>query len=604
MDDSDITSRENLRSLRRVIRYQPLQAGLIIGLSLLVMVLEGVGLTFLYPIIEVAQNGGDLAVQTDGITGLFIQLYAVVGLPLTIEYLVVGIAAVMTVRYASMFLSRWLTARLTKGYERHLKTSAYELAMGASIPYYDDKGSDEILNTIVTETRYASRVISQIVRFVQKSLLCVVYVGLALAIAPLLMVGAGVVLGGFTYLIRNVVEPGYTVGERVATANEQLQENVQAGTQGIRDVKLFGMTDDLLGEFHDIVDRYTRASVAVRRNQSAISSFYRFAVSLLLFGLLYAAITYRALSISALGVFLFAMFRLAPQISTLNSIIYQIEGDLPHLVRTHAFVDRLRANQEVDSGTRPVPDGIREISFEDVEFGYGDEPVLRGLSMTVQAGEFVGIVGRSGEGKSTVVSLLARIYDPDDGAIRADGVDLSAFDLRAWREAVALVRQDPHIFNDTLRYNLTTGRAVDDDELRAVAATARVDDFADQLPDGYETVLGDDGVKLSGGQRQRVALARALLTDAQVLVLDEATSDLDSRLERDIHRTIGQLDGDRTVVAIAHRLSTISSADRIYTVEDGGIAEVGTHDELLGADGTYAELYSIQGAQPVPVHDD
>jgi subfamily B ATP-binding cassette protein MsbA len=192
------------------------------------------------------------------------------------------------------------------------------------------------------------------------------------------------------------------------------------------------------------------------------------------------------------------------------------------------------------------------------------------------------------------VSLLARLYEPDSGEIRANGQPIDAMDIDEWRSRVAVVRQDPFIFNDTLRYNLTIGnRDVSRDELDEVVRIARVDEFFDDLPDGYDTQLGDDGVRLSGGQRQRVALARALLKDADVLVLDEATSDLDSNLEREVQESIENMDREYAMVGVAHRLSTVKNADRIYTVDDGEIIETGGHEELINNAGQYAELYNI-----------
>ena len=164
-----------------------------------------------------------------------------------------------------------------------------------------------------------------------------------------------------------------------------------------------------------------------------------------------------------------------------------------------------------------------------------------------------------------------------------------------WRSKIAIVRQDPFIFNDTLRYNLTIGnRDVSDEELNRVISIAKIDEFFDELPDGYTTQLGDEGVRLSGGQRQRVALARALLKEAEVLVLDEATSDLDSNLEKEVQDSIENMEKDYTIVGIAHRLSTVENADRIYTLEEGEIVESGSHQELIAMGGQYSELYGIQ----------
>jgi subfamily B ATP-binding cassette protein MsbA len=193
------------------------------------------------------------------------------------------------------------------------------------------------------------------------------------------------------------------------------------------------------------------------------------------------------------------------------------------------------------------------------------------------------------------VSLLTRLYNPDEGAVTANGTRIDRYDLREWRERVSMVRQQPFIFNDTLRHNLTvSNRDATEREIREACRIAQVTEFLDDLPEGLDTPLGDDGVRLSGGQRQRVALARALLKDADVLILDEATSDLDTALEADIQQRLEATESDRILVVIAHRLSTVRNADRIYAMEDGRVTEAGPHDSLVEADGTYADLYTAQ----------
>jgi len=277
--------------------------------------------------------------------------------------------------------------------------------------------------------------------------------------------------------------------------------------------------------------------------------------------------------------------------------VYAVEGYLSHLGRTHAFLDEFDQRQE-ESGDRSVS-RVSEIEFDDVHFSYSDdEEVLRGLSFDVRNEEFIAFVGQSGAGKSTIVSLVARMYDPDDGEIRADGFPIEEYDIRQWRERIAVVRQQPYIFTDTLENNVTIGnREATRADVERVCEVAKVDEFVDDLPNGYDSQLGDDGVRLSGGQRQRVALARALLKDADFLVLDEATSDLDSNLEKEVQAAIESMEREYGIIAIAHRLSTVKNADRIYTVESGEIVESGSHSELLEDDGEYADLYTVQSSR-------
>ena len=597
MEEREVTLSDKIESLKRVAHYRPTFTVFIVLFSAFAALLEAIGLTFLLPIIEVAQQG-DVAIQeTDGVVGAFLSAYEFLGIPFTLEFMLLGVALVMAVRYTSSFASKWFAAKLRMEYEGHLKDDAFTKAINAEIAYYDREGSDDILNAVITQTRFAGRVIWRILNFFQQSLLSVMYFAIALALAPILTILAAVTLGGLTYLIRNVIEPGYTVGDRVADANEQIQQKVQAGTQGIRDVKLFGMDSEVLSGFRTYLRQYVDSNVDLQRNKAAIGSFYELTVAVMLFVLIYAAVAVLSLSIATLGVFLFAMFRLAPRVSNLNSMFYNIEGDLPHLVRTHWFVDEVARNQEPGNATEPVPRTIQSIVFDDVSFSYetAEEQVLSDISFEVERGEFVGFVGQSGAGKSTIVSLLTQMYEPDSGEITANRTPIDEYDLREWRERVAMVRQKPHIFNETMRFNLTIGnRDATDAEIERVADIAKVTEFLDDLPNGYESQLGDEGVQLSGGQRQRVALARALLTDVEILVLDEATSDLDSNLENKVQKAVESMEREYTIFAIAHRLSTVQNADRIYTVENGRITEKGKHEELIDSGGKYAELYAIQ----------
>lgn len=591
MSDEEITLREQLRALWEVAIYRPLATVGIIAMSIFAALLEGVGLSFLVPVIELAQGNTDRE-DMSGVGQVFFDAYELLGFPLTLETVIIGVAFVMTVRYTASFLVAWLSAALKMDYVRHLQTVSFEHALDARVAYYDEQGSDEVLNAIVTQAVKGGDVISKVVKLIEQSALSLVYLGVALVVAPYMTVMTLVVLGILVVGMRFVVESGYAVGDRVATANERIQTSTQAGTQGIRDVKLFGLTDELFENFKHGVNQYYRASVKVARNEAAMDNLYQLLTAVIVFVLIYVAVVVASLSVAALGVFLFAIFRLAPRVSTLNSLAYKTSSQLPHLIRTQRFVAGLDGMSEQDDGERSPP-RVTELAFEDVHFSYGDEPVLRGVSFSAKRGEFVAFVGPSGAGKSTVVSLLTRLYEPDRGDVTANGTPLTAFDLPQWRKRVSMVRQQPFIFNETVRYNLTIGnREASDSEIREACRTAQVTEFLDDLPEGLDTTLGDDGVRLSGGQRQRIALARALLKDADILILDEATSDLDTGLESDIQRRLEATDDERILVVIAHRLSTVQNADRIYAMEDGQITETGSHTELLDGDGTYAELYA------------
>ena len=241
----------------------------------------------------------------------------------------------------------------------------------------------------------------------------------------------------------------------------------------------------------------------------------------------------------------------------------------------------------------------QQIEFREVHFGYANEarPVLRGVSLTVPAGRMVALVGESGGGKSTLTKLLPRFHDPTSGAVFWDEIDLREVSVASLRRQLALVTQETVLFNDTVRYNISYGRPdATHEQIEDAARTALAHDFIVELPNGYDTVIGERGIFLSGGQRQRLAIARAVLIDAPVLVLDEATSALDAESEQLVQRAIANLIRDRTTIVIAHRLSTVRRADLIVVMERGQIIEQGTHAELLARGGQYQRLYELQFA--------
>jgi subfamily B ATP-binding cassette protein MsbA len=248
-----------------------------------------------------------------------------------------------------------LTAKLRASYEKDLKLRAFEKTVNARVEFFDKSGSDTILNIIITQARKGSNVITLIVRLVERIFLITMYLAIALYLAPLLTVLTVFVIGGVTYVVRNVLESGYAAGDRVADADENVQESVQAGTQGIRDVKLFGSENDIFSEFVSHIDYYVRSKVSVQRNKAAINSFYSFLSAATLFSLVYFSFTFTDLTFQDLGLFLITMFRLAPQANSLNNIVYKVETGLPHLTRTENFIAELDDNQESSNHSRQMP---------------------------------------------------------------------------------------------------------------------------------------------------------------------------------------------------------------------------------------------------------
>jgi ATP-binding cassette subfamily B protein len=272
--------------------------------------------------------------------------------------------------------------------------------------------------------------------------------------------------------------------------------------------------------------------------------------------------------------------------------------------RAHASAERVFGLMETpnrigedDSAEELVVSGGR-VEYDDVSFGYDDQSVIENVSFEADSGETVALVGPTGAGKSTAVKLLLRLYDVDSGAVRVDGTDIREVTVSSLRRLIGYVGQDTFLFYGTVRDNIAYGLPdADEADIYAAAKAAKAHEFVQNLPDGYDTMVGERGVKLSGGQRQRLAIARAILRDPEILILDEATSDVDTETEMLIQRSLDRLTADRTTLVIAHRLSTIKDADGIVVLEDGSVAERGTHEDLLAADGLYASLWAVQAGE-------
>ncbi len=273
----------------------------------------------------------------------------------------------------------------------------------------------------------------------------------------------------------------------------------------------------------------------------------------------------------------------------------------PHFMEAVAASERVFEVFDVEPDVREAPDATElppiagSISFKNVTFAYDEEPVLEDVSFDVKRGQVVAIVGHSGAGKSTLLDLIPRFIDPDQGSVEIDGVDIRSATFDSLRGQIAVVSQDPFLFQTGIDENIRYGRSdATDEEVVAAAKAANIHDFIAELPEGYGTLCGERGVKLSGGQRQRITIARAVLKDAPILILDEATSSLDAESQRLVRDALNRLMADRTTFVIAHRLSTVQYAERIVVLRQGRLVEIGSHAELIDARGEYWGLYETE----------
>ncbi|HJM71116.1 MAG TPA: ATP-binding cassette domain-containing protein, partial [Gammaproteobacteria bacterium] len=289
--------------------------------------------------------------------------------------------------------------------------------------------------------------------------------------------------------------------------------------------------------------------------------------------------------------FITAMVLLMTPLKRLTNVNAMIQRGIAAAASIFSLLDE---GNESDEGTIDAKRLSGSIQFKDVNFSYGsDKEILKNVNTRINAGQTIAVVGKSGSGKSTFVNLIPRFYDIESGSIEIDDLPIESYTLQSLRSNISLVTQEVTLFNDTIENNIVYG-GHSKDEINDAIKDSHIDEFIDDLPDGLQTRVGDQGILLSGGQRQRIAIARAMLKDAPILILDEATSALDSESEKLIQKAFDRLMENRTTFVIAHRLSTIENADRILVLSNGQIIEEGTHDELLIRDGEYAFLHKMQ----------
>ena len=416
----------------------------------------------------------------------------------------------------------------------------------------------------------------------------IAFVAFPLTVAPIL---------GLSRRLRRLTRKGQVT---LGTLTALLQETIQ----GNRVVKAFGMEGYERRRFDEESERLVGLSMKAARIKAFTTPMMEVLASFGIAGVVWAG----GSSVMAGGrtpgefmAFLTALLLLYDPFKGLTKTNNVVQQGLAAAARIFELLDE--PSDVVDRPNAGRFDGLRDrIRFERVTFRYGAEPVLREVDLEIRRGEAVALVGRSGAGKSTLADLIPRFYDVTDGRIAIDGRDIRDFSLASLRAEIALVTQFTFLFNDTVRNNIAYGDVgTSMDRIEAAARAANAHDFIVELPEGYDTVIGELGVKLSGGQRQRVAIARALLKNAPILILDEATSALDNESERLVQEAIERLMKGRTTLVIAHRLSTIRNADRITVLERGRIIEEGSHGELFARGGEYRRLYDLQFRDEPPV---
>ncbi len=492
--------------------------------------------------------------------------------------------------YVSMYFIKWVGHRVV----HDLRIAVFDRLQELSVYYFSRSKSGELISRTANDTMLVERAVSTVLGdLVRQPFSMLFLLGVLFWLDPLLAFLSLVV---FPVCLIPVILFGKRVRRNAREAQSKLADimsTLQESISGVRVVKAFGMEPYERNRFAvqcgTVFSRLMKVAKAKAAIEPIIVEISIIGISLIL---IYAHVT--GMAMEAFFTFGLALVALYDPVKKLSRVHLSIQ-------QSSAAADRIFELLDAHVTVQDRPDAIalegplKSVEFDNVCFAYDHQPVLDDLSFAVREGECIAFVGSSGSGKTTLVSLLPRFFDPTAGTVRINGRDIREYTLVSLRRQIGLVTQDTFLFNDTVANNIAYGRKdADQAEIEEAAKRAHAHTFIEALPDGYDTIAGDRGVRLSGGQCQRIAIARAILRNPPVMILDEATSALDTESERLVQAALDELMANRTVFAIAHRLSTIQHADRIIVLDKGRIAEIGTHSELLEKSGLYRYLYDLQ----------
>lgn len=565
----------------------------LIVFAIIIAFCEGLNITLLYPIIS-------MGLGMDANLSPYPRIFSFLADILPVKSVFVGLILVFLLLTAFLLViqvSYWkLSYIFTKNVTLSVKRDLYRKLFTSDYRLYEDKKQGELINLVNTGPQTVTATFEILMGLIADISLTLIIILSLFMISP---TGLGIVILGAVlyYGINNWISK--TASSQLGKLNFSSQQSESViineyitGVRAISASNRGGYWEDLVNHAISLYwEEYPKLRFLQRLPGLLVYSLFLLSIGILiLFFYTYYHESFSSI-IPILGTYTIGLLRILPKATGVGFNYMQVIQSYPYISAVHSFLNESQYST-IENGERIFSHLDSNITFENVSFSYGDTSVIHHLSLTARKGETTAIVGPSGAGKSTITSLVLRLYDPNDGKIFVNGIGLKEYNIGSFRDHVGYVGQEPFVFNASIRENIIFGGVYSIEEVQQAAILAHADVFIRNLPDGYESVIGDRGLKLSGGEKQRIVIARAMIRKPDILILDEATASLDNISEGLVQAAIDEVSKECTTIVIAHRLTTVQKADTICVLDKGRIVEEGSHDELLLRKGLYSKMYT------------